>query len=317
MTATLPTEAGVLKYMETYSNWGRWGEQDELGTLNLITPAKRLRAFGLVREGMAVTCARPITAAITADTTFQVMRFMVDSGEGRDPSSAESTRPRPAVASEFIGMVFHGTTITHVDSLAHVFWQGKIYNGRPAHLVTSSEGAQVESVDLLHDGVITRGVLLDIARAKGKDWLELGEPILPDDLEAAEQACGVRVEPGDILLMRTGYVRRRDEQGPVNPLHDGSPGPQAACLPWFHQRGIAMLGSDTHNDLTPSGYPNLPLPVHVVGIVAMGLWLIDNCNLEELAQACAARQRWEFLLTIAPLRLQNVTGSPVNPLAIF
>jgi len=123
--------------------------------------------------------------------------------------------------------------------------------------------------------------------------------------------------PGYILLIRTGYVRRRGERGPVNPIQDGSPGPHAACLPWFHQRGIAMLGSDTHNDLSPSGYPNLPLPVHVVGIVAMGLWLIDNCNLEELAQACAARQRWEFLLTIAPLRLQNVTGSPVNPLAIF
>ena len=317
MATTLPTEADVLHYMETCSNWGRWGEQDELGTLNLITPEKRLSAFQLVREGAAVTCARPVTTDMTADTTFQVMRFMVDSGEGRDPDSAEGARPRRIGASEFIGMVFHGATITHVDSLAHIFWQGKIYNGRPAHLVTSREGAQVESVDLLHNGVMTRGVLLDIARAKGKDWLELGEPVLPADLEAAEQACGVRVEPGDILLIRTGYVRRRHERGPVNPMQDGSPGPQAACLPWFHQRGIAMLGSDTHNDLSPSGYPNLPLPVHVVGIVAMGLWLIDNCNLEDLAHACAARRRWEFLLTIAPLRLCNVTGSPVNPLAIF
>lgn len=317
MATTLPTEADVLHYMETCSNWGRWGEQDELGTINLITPEKRLSAFQLVREGAAVTCARPVTTDMTADTTFQVMRFMVDSGEGRDPDSAEGARPRRIGASEFIGMVFHGATITHVDSLAHIFWQGKIYNGRPAHLVTSREGAQVESVDLLHNGIMTRGVLLDIARAKGKDWLELGEPVLPADLEAAEQACGVRVEPGDILLIRTGYVRRRHERGPVNPMQDGSPGPQAACLPWFHQRGIAMLGSDTHNDLSPSGYPNLPLPVHVVGIVAMGLWLIDNCNLEDLAQACAARRRWEFLLTIAPLRLCNVTGSPVNPLAIF
>jgi kynurenine formamidase len=317
MAVTLPTEADVLHYMETCSNWGRWGEQDEFGTLNLITPEKRLSAFHLVREGAAVTCARPVTTDMTADTTFQVMRFMVDSGEGRDPDSVEGARPRRIGASEFIGMVFHGATITHVDSLAHIFWQGKIYNGRPAHLVTSREGAQVESVDLLHNGVMTRGVLLDIARTKGKDWLELGEPVLPADLEAAEQACGVRVEPGDILLIRTGYVRRRHERGPVNPMQDGSPGPQAACLPWFHQRGIAMLGSDTHNDLSPSGYPNLPLPVHVVGIVAMGLWLIDNCNLEDLAQACATRQRWEFLLTIAPLRLCNVTGSPVNPLAIF
>jgi kynurenine formamidase len=120
-----------------------------------------------------------------------------------------------------------------------------------------------------------------------------------------------------MLLLRTGYVRRRGERGPVDPIQDGCPGPHAACLPWFHQRGIAMLGSDTYNELSPSGYPNLPLPVHVVGIVAMGLWLLDNCDLEALAHACVARHRWEFLVTLAPLRLEHVTGSPVNPLAIF
>jgi len=147
-------------------------------------------------------------------------------------------------ASEFIGMVFHGYTITHVDTPAHYFWKGRIYNGRSCNLITSREGAQVEAVELLHDGVVSRGVLLDIAALKGR-WLQSGEGVMPEDLDAAEKAQGVRVEPGDILLIRTGYYGRRLEHGPRNPLKDGSPAAHVACAPWFRERGVAMLGTDT------------------------------------------------------------------------
>jgi kynurenine formamidase len=140
---------------------------------------------------------------------------------------------------------------------------------------------------------------------------------MPADLEAAERAAGVRVEPGDILLIRTGYYARRRAQGPRHPLKDGSPAAHVACMPWFRERGIAMLGTDTHNDVSPLPYPGIGNAVHVVGLVAMGLWLIDNANLEELAEACASRRRWAFMLAIAPLRLPNSTGSPVNPIALF
>jgi kynurenine formamidase len=191
-----------------------------------------------------------------------------------------------------------------------------MYNGRSCNLVTSREGAQVEAVDLLKDGVVSRGVLLDVAALKGR-WLTSGEGVMPEDLDAAEKAAGVHVEPGDILLIRTGYYGRRRAEGPRSPLKDGSPAAHVACMPWFRERGIAMLGTDTHNDISPLPYPNIGNAVHVLGLVAMGLWLIDNGNLEELAQACAARRRWEFMLTIAPLVLQNVTGSPVNPIAVF
>jgi kynurenine formamidase len=311
-----PSEAEVTGYLKTLSNWGRWGADDQLGTLNLITPAKRLAAARLVRDGVPVTCARPIVTDITADTTFQVMRFMVDSGEGRDTASPERLMARRG-AGEFIGMVFHGYTITHVDTPAHFFWEGRIYNGRSCNLITAREGATVEAVELLHDGVVSRGVLLDVARARGVRWMEAGQGVMPADLEAAERAQGVRVEAGDIVLARTGYYGRRLAEGPVSPLRDGSPGPHAALLPWLRERGAAMWGSDTHNDVTPTPYPGIGSPFHIVSLVGLGLWLIDNMNLEDLAAACAERSRWEFMLTIAPLRLRNVTGSPVNPIALF
>ncbi len=316
MASTLPTETEVTGYLRSLSNWGRWGSSDQLGTINLITPAKRIAAAGLVRDGVSVTCARPIVTDITADTTFQPLRFMVDSGEGRDTASPERNLERRG-ASEFIGMVFHGYTITHVDTPAHYFWEGKLYNGRSCTLVTSREGATVESVDLLHDGVVSRGVLLDVARTRSIPWMQPGEGVMPADLEAAERAAGVRVESGDILLVRTGYYARRLAEGPVHPLRAGSPALHVACCPWLRERGVAMIGTDTHNDISPPPYPAMGNSFHVVSLVAMGLWLIDNGNLEDLARACGERGRWEFLLTVAPLRLRNVTGSPVNPIAVF
>ncbi|MGH7308252.1 MAG: cyclase family protein [Candidatus Rokuibacteriota bacterium] len=314
MTQAL-SEADVIKMIDSLSNWGRWGADDQLGTLNLVTAETRRRAARLVTDGVPVTCARPISTEIAADTTFQPVRFMVDSGEGRDTCSPERQLQRRG-ASEFIGMVFHGYTITHVDTPAHYFWNGKIYNGRSCNLITSREGAQVESVDLLRDGVVSRGVLLDVAAVRGR-WLGSGEGVMPEDLEDAEKAARLRVEAGDILLVRTGYYARRLKEGPRHPLKDGSPAVHVACAPWLRERGVAMLGTDTHNDVSPPPYPNVGNALHVVALVAMGLWLIDNANLEELSQACAARQRWEFMLTIAPLRLQNATGSPVNPIAVF
>jgi kynurenine formamidase len=316
MTARMPSEAEVVQYLKALSNWGRWGAEDEWGTMNLIAREKRVAAARLVRDGVAVTCARPIVTDITADTTFQALRFMVDSGEGRDTASRERLLARRG-ASEFIGMVFHGYTVTHVDTPAHFFWEGQIYNGRSCNLITSREGAQVEAVELLHDGVVSRSVLLDVARTRGVRWLGRGEGVMPEDLEAAERAQRVMVEPGDILLVRTGYYARRLAEGPTNPGAAGSPGPHVALAPWLRERGVAMFGSDTHNDVTPTPYPGLGHPFHIVALVALGLWLIDNMNLEDLARACTERDRWEFLLTVAPLRLRNVTGSPVNPIALF
>ena len=201
MATTAPSESQVRQYLQTLSNWGRWGSYDDLGTINLITPAKQLAAARLVCDGVSVTCARPIATDIAADTTFQPVRFMVDSGEGRDTASPERQIQRRG-ASEFIGMVFHGFSITHVDAPSHYFWDGQLYNGRSCNLVTSREGATVASIETLRDGVVSRGVLLDVGRARGGRGVPGGEGVMPEELEAAERAAGVRVEPGDILLVR-------------------------------------------------------------------------------------------------------------------
>jgi kynurenine formamidase len=315
MATKIPSEAQVLDWMTSLSNWGRWGEDDQLGCLNLITPQKRREAAALVTDGVTVSCSRPIVTDITPDITHQVQRYMVDSGEGRETDPPERRLVRRG-ASEFIGMVFHGQTITHIDALAHYSWQGKLYNGKPARLITSREGAQTHSIEAACEGIVTRGVLLDVTRVRGVSWLAPDAPVMPDDLEAAEKLEGVRVEDGDVLLVRTGNYRKRLELGPA-PNTEPMTACQVACTPWFKERGVAMLGTDTSNDVRPSHYRNITSPLHTMCLVTLGLWLIDNANLEELAQACQRRNRYEFLLAMGPLRLRNVTGCPVNPIALF
>jgi len=315
MAAIIPTEEEVLSYFDKLSNWGRWGPDDELGTPNLITPEKTKRALATVQEGFSVSLARDIMWESAADVPSPPVHFMLESGEGWASGEKVSSRAN-AAAIDYIGMVFHGFAVTHVDSLAHFFWQGKTYNGRPAHLVSTSMGATVCSVVAAKKGFISRGVLVDVPMIRSVDWLERGEGVMPEDILAAEERCGFKVEEGDILLVRTGQLRRRGVEGPVA-RSAGSTACQAACLPLFHERGVAVLGSDTGNDVSPSQYEKVLQPIHQVGITAMGLWILDNANLEDVTEACNARNRWDFMVSISPLRLQNTTGSPVNPIAVF
>lgn len=305
--ADKPTEQEVLGYYDKVNNWGRWGADDQIGTINFITPEKTARAAALVKTGRTVSCARPIVTDSAPDVRMPPVHFMIGAGDTIPDVGSGGT-------SDFIGVAFHGTTVTHVDASCHAFWNGKMYNGRPASAVTARDFATAGSIELLHDGIVSRGVLLDIARLKGVDWMEPGEGVTPEDVEAAEKQAGVTVGEGDILLLRTGNYKRRLTLGPTG---DGGAGPQASLLPWLHERGVAMLSSDTPNDPFPRDYPNVGLPLHHIGIVSMGLWLLDNANLEELSAACVDENRWEFMLSVGPLRVHNGTGSPVNPIAIF
>ena len=309
----------MLGWFDALSNWGRWGDDDRLGTLNHLTAAKRVSAAGLVQEGVSVSCSWDIRTGPQPGATVESQRYMLSTGLGLDEEGRRGLLGggRGGGAQEFIGMVFHGLDVTHLDSLAHLFWDGKMYGGAPASLVSDRQGALKHDVLAVREGVTTRGVLLDIARLRGVEVLDPDDHIYPEDLEAAEQAAGVRCEAGDVLLVRTGEGgARRAEGRSYNPNKPRS-GYSAACLPWLHERGISMIGSDVAQDPSPSGYKHVVMPVHMVGIVAMGLWLIDNCQLEDLAQACADRGRWEFHFVLAPIRFQGVTGSPVNPLAVF
>ena len=315
MQANIPSEDEVLGYFKSLSNWGRWGAEDQLGAPNFITAAKTKRALETVKEGVRISMSRTISFESTADAPSPPVHFMVESGEGWASGDKVSSSAFSA-AADYFGMIFHGITVTHVDSLAHFFWEGKTYNGFPAHLVSTSLGATFGSVEEAKNGLVTRAVLVDVPMIRGVDWVERGEGVMPEDILAAEDRCGFRVEEGDILLVRTGTLHRRNVEGPVS-YETGSSACQAACLPLFHERSIAMLGSDTGNDVSPRQYSSVPLPIHQVGITAMGLWILDNANLEEVSEACRQRNRWEFMVSIGPLRLHNTTGSPVNPIAIF
>jgi kynurenine formamidase len=299
-----PSDEDVLSYFERLSNWGRWGPDDQLGTLNLITPEKRLEAIRAVKSGVSVGCARPILQEpAAADVITQPLHYMIRSGE------AEGSRG----AADFIGLASHGYSITHVDALSHQFWDGRFYNNTSSRVVTTETGATVGSVETMKDGIVTRGVLLDIAGLRGRPYLDAGEPIFPSDLEEAERAQGVRVTSGDALLIHTGWYERRLKYGTSSIER---PGLHAATLPWLHEREVAAVASDAANDVHPSGY-DVSLPLHSVGIVAMGLCLIDACQFVDLAEMCRNVGRYSFMFVVAPIRFRYATAAPVTPLAIM
>jgi len=311
----------VLSLHQSLSNWGRWGDDDQLGTLNFITPEVTVSAATTVQAGHRVSCSRPLPTKPALDNPSPVLHHMTGTfveGHGGD----------------FFAISSHGFTTTHIDALCHVFHEGKLYNGYSAETVTP-HGAMQLGLHHMQSGIATRGVLLDIAAVRGVEALEPGEPIFPEDLEAAEDAGGFKVQSGDALLIRTGRWRWRELHGPWR-LGERAAGLDASCLSWIHQRQVSILGCDGFSDVMPSRIASAPkvggssdvggvdltklglmLPIHSVSIVAMGMPLLDNLELEELAAVCTANNRWAFFFLAAPLVLENGTGSPLNPIAIL
>lgn len=311
----MPTQDDVLGYFRSLSNWGRWGDDDELGTLNHITDDVRLAAARAVRHGRSVSCAWEVAAPRDMERSTTTCPCAADMpGAEHMPAHFHGDR-RWGFSSERLGVSFHGNTLTHLDSPCHLFWDGLIYNGRPHTLVDATTGSGWAAVTAAANGIITRGVLLDVAAVRGVPWLEPGEGVHPADLEEAERRQGVRVRPGDAVLLRTGYGRARHESGPATGFEQA--GWHASCLPWFQDRRVALIGADTPQDVQPSGYDAILMPVHAVGLVAMGLWLLDNCDLEACTATATALGQWDFHLTVAPVRFAGTSGSPVNPIATF
>jgi len=317
MTVSWPSQDDLLKWLSSdLSNWGRWGSDDQKGTLNHLSPEKTLQAVSLVSEGVIVSCARPVDFKASVDVPRPPQHFMVSAGDTyRKGESA--VRGDRQVAIDYFGLIFHGHTVTHIDSLAHFFWDGQTYNGRPSSVVSTAEGATEFDVMAAAGGIVTKGVLVDAPLLRGVDFIERGDGIGVADIEAAEREHGVRVEKGDVLLLRTGQLGRREVTGPVDVRVDGSSGPSPEILPLLYERDVAVMGSDTGNDIGPNPYDRFTNPVHQVGIVGLGLWILDNAWLDDLAEACVRRGKWEFMFSVLPLKLPAVTGSPVNPVAIF
>jgi kynurenine formamidase len=228
----------------------------------------------------------------------------------------ETGIPGMESAMDYIGVAFHGMAVTHIDALCHVFVKETMYNGFKATEVKST-GATRNSIMAGKEGIAGRGVLLDIPRLKGVDWLDIDERVSPEDLEAAECDQNVTVGEGDILLIATGRDARRQSKGSWAPT-EGLAGLDGRAVRWLHDRRIAMLGSDGVSDAIPNtDTEGWPMPIHQCGIVAIGLHLLDNLRLDALANACAERGRWEFFISIAPLQVVRGTGSPVNPIAVL
>jgi kynurenine formamidase len=319
-----PTEQELLGYFSRLCNWGRWGADDSKGTLNHITDAARARAAALIRTGAVVSCAWPIDPGPSvADEPGAIppQRFMLRTGQGladaeRVPRDGIAPDDRQNGAAEYLGYAPHGYRITHLDGLSHIFWDRLMYNGRPAERVSAHRGATEHDITAQRGGIVTRGILVDAARYRGVSWLDAGDGVTGAELSAILDAAGLTVRPGDALLLRTGYGRKKREQGDDTP-GKGHPGWRASCLPRLHEWGVSMLGADTAQDVVPSGYGSVRVPVHAVGITAMGMPLLDNADLEEVADQCERHNRWEFFFTVAPLPFTGATGSAVNPLAIF
>jgi kynurenine formamidase len=283
------------------SNWGRWGKDDQLGALNLITPAKRRQAASLVKEGFSVSLSREADFDKAIDNPDPFEHSMI------------------AIGADRMGVVPHGVAHTHLDSLAHVHDAGVFYNGyKPDADSVMKNRHSRNSIINLKNGIFTRGILVDLPRLKGVPYLEPGTPIYAHDIEAWEKVAGLKVSAGDALFLRTGRWARRAVLGPFDTNRTARrSGPSASMLPWLRQRDVALLGGDVPPSVAPSDVEGETGAVHDFALVYLGVHVFDNVDLEALAEAAQGRKRWEFLLTVAPLAIPGGTGSPANPIATF
>src|SRR5262245_39921505 len=280
-------------------NWGRWGKDDQLGAANLITEAKRRQAIALAKNGITVSLAHnPLTEASPDNT-----------------NPFEHTMNR-GLSTDTYKVSYHGYAHSHIDALCHILYKDQTYNGYARAEVNTEKGCTKLGVHNLKNGIVTRGILIDIPRLKGLPYLEPGTPVFQEDLEAWEKKAGIKVSPGDAIFLRTGRWARRDKLGPW-PVSRNEAGYHASVAPWLKDRGVSFLGSDDAQDVTPSLVEGVNLPVHTLAITALGVDILDNMDLEAVAETAARLNRWEFLLSVAPVPVTGGTGFPVNPLAIF
>jgi kynurenine formamidase len=297
--------ADIDRMITELSNWGRWGKDDQLGALNLITPQKRREAAALVKEGIAVSLAHESNKETELDNPDPYRHTM--NSTGADPNGQW--------ASDTVSVLYHGYQHTHMDSLCHIFYKGKMYNGYSQQEVTA-RGAGKLAISNLKEGIFTRGVLVDLPALKGVPYLDGAVAIYPSDLDAWEKRAGIKIGTGDAVVIYTGRWARRAAKGPWD-AEQGTAGLHASCARWLKQRDIAILGSDAASDVLPSGVEGVSHPVHLLTLYAMGVHIFDNCDLEALSAAAAKRKRWTFLLSAAPLPINGGTGSPLNPIATF
>jgi kynurenine formamidase len=287
------------EFFKQVSNWGRWGKDDQLGSANLVTDAKRKQAASLVKNGISVSLAHNVLTEKAVD----------------NPSPLEHTM-LPGFFMDSYRVTYHGYAHSHIDALCHILYKGQTYNGYAQGDVNTDKGCTKLGIDTLKNGIVTRGILIDIPRLKNVPYLDPGTPIYVEDLDAWERMAGVKISSGDAIFVRTGRWARREKLGPWN-VAQSAAGVHASVAPWIKARGVALAGSDAALDVTPSLVEGSNLAVHTLFITAMGINLLDNQDLEAVAATAAKLNRWEFMVTIAPVPVTGGTGFPVNTLATF
>ena len=317
MDATVTADT-VREWGRRYSNWGRWGPDDELGALNFITPERILAATALPRRGQVVSCALafdekgPQTGFGGRHNPIHVM--LADGGDAL--AGAQDAIPGGfRYADDSIIMPLQCGT--QWDALSHVFYDGKMYNDRDIGLVTS-RGAKKNGIEAARNGVVGRGVLLDLPRHRGELWLENGFAIGPELLEVCAESQGVAIESGDVLLVRTGMMTRCLAEGSWEGYCGGpAPGLSVHCAGWLYEREIAAICTDTWGiEVLPNETPDCFQPLHMISLRNTGLLFGEIFHLDALAEACAEDKRYAFLFAAPPLPITGAVGSPINPLAI-
>lgn len=308
----------VREWGERYSNWGRWGPDDQRGTLNFITPDRVLAACALPRSGQVISCALPFDSKGPQSGVggrYNPIHTMIADG-GDALAGAQDHFPGGFnYADDAISMPLQCGT--QWDALSHVFYDGRMYNDRDISLVTS-RGARVNAIEQIADGVVGRGVLLDLPRFTKQRWLEDGTRILPEHLDDCAERFGVSIERGDIVLVRTGMLTRCLEQKSWKGYCGGAaPGLSVLCARWLHEREIAAVATDTWGvEVIPNETTDCFQPLHMISLRNTGLLLGEIFQLDRLADACAEDGRYSFLFSAPPLPITGAVGSPINPLAI-
>ena len=285
--------------------------EGDLGVAASCVSAERVvRASRLVTTGATISCARPIQTKASADNPRPAVHLMTELPAGA------ATAEGAGVAADYLALECHGDAQSHIDALCHIAWAGRIFSGEDASVTVPLSGAVRGGLELAVDGLVSRGVLLDVPVLEGIEWLEPGQQVALDQLQRAESRLTEPIGAGDIVLVRTGHDRRRRVLG-AWPTAQLKAGLDVRAMPWFGAKGIVALGFDGDGDVIPHLVSGVTYPIHVLGIVAMGLYFLDSLDLERLSEHCAHEGRWEFLCTVAPLHLVGGTGAPINPIAIF
>ena len=300
----IPTKEEVESYLRDRRNWGRWGDRGSAGAMNLVTPEKRVSAVTLVKSGRTVSLSRPWPTTPSIENPQPAQQYVMKNDRPPDGGSV----------TDYYGIRYHGTSTTHIDALCHV-WDGDgMWDGRDPSEVITFDGATYGTVDQWSDGILTRGVLLDVPKHRGRPHVTREEPVHGWELEDIASEEGVALEPGDAVMVYSGREAYALDHGGAWGGRAERPGLHASCLPFVRDNDASILGWDMM-DAAPNEY-GVPWTVHGV-IFAYGVALLDNALLQPLAEACAEEGRYEFMLTINPLRVIGGTGSPVNPIAVF